>query len=205
MIGKHTNTTLKQKRSGDTLIEVMFAFAILGALIGLAFTGVISAHKSSTSALERTQALEAAQYQAEALKMYQSSLQWGNNGLPAQFTFLGNVAPSGTPTDFCMTPTPSGTSQNWWAVTPVASGNCHGVASGTGGIVNPGLAGLNNNQVTIKLKCIDTTTSANLDVSQSGVSCNSADAAEATVTVSWTNAANIPSTVKNIVILTKNQ
>ena len=66
---------------GDTLIEVIFAFAILGTIIGFAFTGVIQARKSAVAGQERTQALEMVQYQSEALQTYYRSLPWDNGGV----------------------------------------------------------------------------------------------------------------------------
>ncbi|MBA3679129.1 type II secretion system protein [Candidatus Saccharibacteria bacterium] len=78
---------------GDTLIEVIFAFAILGTIIGFSFTGVISARKSAVAAQERTQALEMAQYQSEALQAYRDSLPWdGARGCPS---FLGGSVGGG--------------------------------------------------------------------------------------------------------------
>jgi len=62
--------------AGDTLIEVLFAFTILSAVISVAFSGALSSYKSAQTAQNRTQALFLAQYQADALKTYRDSLAW---------------------------------------------------------------------------------------------------------------------------------
>lgn len=65
-----------RKPHGDTLIEVIFAFAILATIIGFAYTGAIQARKTAVSAQQRTQALLMAQYQSQALIAYRDSLPW---------------------------------------------------------------------------------------------------------------------------------
>jgi Tfp pilus assembly protein PilV len=71
---------LNKNRSGDTLIEVMLAFAILSAVIGTAFGGAMSSYRSGITAQNRTQALFLAQYQADGLKTYRDSLEWNSDG-----------------------------------------------------------------------------------------------------------------------------
>lgn len=66
---------------GDTLIEVIFAFAILATIIGFAFTGAIQARKTALAAQQRTQAVFIAQQQTESLKSYRNSLPWGDDPL----------------------------------------------------------------------------------------------------------------------------
>jgi type II secretory pathway pseudopilin PulG len=76
--------------TGDTLIEVIFAFAILATIIGYAFTGAIQARKTALSAQQRTQAVFIAQEQSQALKAYRDSLPWDDSeGFP-NFIGLGN-------------------------------------------------------------------------------------------------------------------
>jgi len=83
---------MRQKRAGDTLVEVMLAFAILSAVISVAFSGAMGSYRSALTAQNRTQALFLAQYQADGLKTYRDSLDWDNGGgLPS---FLNG--PSGT-------------------------------------------------------------------------------------------------------------
>ncbi len=65
-----------RRPAGDTLIEVLFAFTILSAVISVAFGGALSSYKSAQTAQNRTQALFLAQYQADALKTYRDSLAW---------------------------------------------------------------------------------------------------------------------------------
>ena len=67
-----------RRPAGDTLIEVLFAFTILSAVISVAFGGALSSYKSAQTAQNRTQALFLAQYQADALKTYRDSLAWDN-------------------------------------------------------------------------------------------------------------------------------
>lgn len=84
---------LSKHKPGDTLIEVLFAFVILSAVISVAFGGAMASYRSALTAQNRTQALFLAQYQADALKTYRDSLDWdgggGNvsllDGVPANF------------------------------------------------------------------------------------------------------------------------
>jgi len=66
------------KPKGDTLIEVLFAFAILSSVMAIAFNASIASFKSAQSASRRSQATFLAQYQADALKTYRDSLDWNN-------------------------------------------------------------------------------------------------------------------------------
>lgn len=77
---------MRRKLEGDTLIEVLFAFAILSAVIGTAFSGAIGSYKSAVAAQQRTQAQLLAQYQADGLLTYRRSLEWNSTELPS---FLG--------------------------------------------------------------------------------------------------------------------
>jgi Tfp pilus assembly protein PilV len=87
---------LARKLKGDTLIEVLFAFVILSAVISVAFGGAMSSYRSALTAQNRSQALFLAQYQADALKTYRDSLDWDNGGQNVSFlngntTTLGNT------------------------------------------------------------------------------------------------------------------
>jgi len=91
---------LNKKLSGDTLIEVLFAFVILSAVISVAFGGAMASYRSALTAQNRTQALFLAQYQADALKTYRDSLEWdsagGNvsflDGVPSNFLNGNNIS-----------------------------------------------------------------------------------------------------------------
>jgi Tfp pilus assembly protein PilV len=91
---------LNKKLSGDTLIEVLFAFVILSAVISVAFGGAMASYRSALTAQSRTQALFLAQYQADALKTYRDSLEWdsagGNvsflDGVPSDFPIGNNIS-----------------------------------------------------------------------------------------------------------------
>jgi type II secretory pathway pseudopilin PulG len=81
------------KHRGDTLVEVLFAFAILSLVMSTAFSGALSAYKSSLAAQNQTQANFVAQYQAEALKTYRDALEWDSAIYPSFLT--GFVPASG--------------------------------------------------------------------------------------------------------------
>jgi len=71
---------LNKKLSGDTLIEVLFAFVILSAVISVSFGGAMASYRSALTAQNRTQALFLAQYQADGIKTYRDSLDWDSTG-----------------------------------------------------------------------------------------------------------------------------
>lgn len=96
---------LSHSPAGDTLIEVMFAFVILGSIISFAYTGVIQARRSALDAQQRTQATFIAQYQKNALNAYRSGLPWNVDGGSPNFLVGSNptsaqVSDSGL--GFCM-------------------------------------------------------------------------------------------------------
>lgn len=77
---------MKKNRQGDTLIEILFAFAILATITGYAFTSAMQSYKSAVQAQNQTQAYLLAQYQADGLKTYRDSLEWdGDSDLGASF------------------------------------------------------------------------------------------------------------------------
>jgi Tfp pilus assembly protein PilV len=181
----------KVKR-GDTLIEVMLAFAILSAVIGTAFSGAMGSYRSGITAQNRTQALFLAQYQADGLKTYRDSLDWDKGGgLPS---FLdgpsGTLGASLVPiknangiylSNFCMSTdkaTPSSVPY-WKIVTDVNT--CNALAKSLApNLINP-----------------------TISISTSQPS-GTADRVEAIVTVSYKAAnANITEKVTNSIILTK--
>ncbi|MEI8072606.1 MAG: hypothetical protein WCH00_00725 [Candidatus Saccharibacteria bacterium] len=67
-------------RAGDTLVEVVFAFALLGVIIGSAYSGVIQAHRLAVSAQQRTQATLIASYESNALQAYRQGQPWNSSG-----------------------------------------------------------------------------------------------------------------------------
>lgn len=84
---------MKLKLRGDTLVEVLFAFAILSLVVSTAFSGSLSAYKSSLAAQNQTQANFVAQYQAEALKTYRDALEWNDSNFP---NFLAGYSQQGS-------------------------------------------------------------------------------------------------------------
>lgn len=85
------------KHRGDTLVEVLFAFAILSLVMSTAFSGALSAYKSSLAAQNQTQANFVAQYQAEALKTYRDALEWDSAIYPSFLTGFAPASGEGLP------------------------------------------------------------------------------------------------------------
>lgn len=69
------NQTTNQQ-SGDTLIEVVFSFAIISAIFVFAATGAFNAWRLSRAGGERTQATFYAQQQSEALRAFKEGELW---------------------------------------------------------------------------------------------------------------------------------
>jgi len=65
-------------RQGDTLIEVVFALAILATLLTVLTTSAIASWRTSRLAGERTRATGIVQEQAEALKAYRAGKSWAD-------------------------------------------------------------------------------------------------------------------------------
>jgi prepilin-type N-terminal cleavage/methylation domain-containing protein len=103
-------------RQGDTLIEVVFALAILATLLTVLTTSAIASWRTSRIAGERTRATGIVQEQVEALKAYRAGVGWGSFSTNPQLT---------GPNPFLMVPTganPLATPNSWQAaVVPVAS------------------------------------------------------------------------------------
>jgi len=74
-------------RRGDTLIEVIFALALLTSLLVIALSGALLAWRNSLDAAYRTQATYLAERQIAALQSYSDSLSW------SQFTGAVATAP----------------------------------------------------------------------------------------------------------------
>lgn len=97
------------KQRGDTLIEVLFAFVILGVVISVAFSGALSSYRSVVSAQNRTQATFAAQYQAGALETYRKSVDFD--------TLYGDEILSNNQLGFCMTESKNdNTGDTYWKI-----------------------------------------------------------------------------------------
>lgn len=114
---------MKRIHSGDTLIEVLFAFAILATITGFTFSAAMQGYKGAVQAQNHTQAIFLAQHQADGLKTYRDSLDWNDATGPSfigGFTSTLPGVPSlpamknliGDEKSFCMTTTkPAPTSQ----------------------------------------------------------------------------------------------
>ncbi len=189
-------------RQGDTLIEIIFAFAILSTIIGFSFTGVISARRNAVSAQQRTQALEMAQYQSEALQTYRNSLPWDT---------AGNVCPSfiGGTSGGC-SPTPSGlatidlanSSKTYCmlSVESIPGGSTRWKLSDNAldcDIVTPFLHNEPNAVTTIKFKPTGRL------VGDGSISPADTQTIQADVRVEWLGQFGVTESVSNIVILTR--
>ncbi len=83
---------------GDTLIEILFAFAILASIVGFAFSSAMQSYKAAVQAQNQTQAYLLAQYQADGLKTYRDSLEWdSSSGLIGSFLDGSNPSPGVLP------------------------------------------------------------------------------------------------------------
>ncbi len=67
-----------KNRRGDTLIEVVFALAILATILTVVTSGAITAWRTSRAAGERAQASALANEQAEALRAYRNGIDWAS-------------------------------------------------------------------------------------------------------------------------------
>jgi type II secretory pathway pseudopilin PulG len=120
---------MKKLWPGDTLIEVLFAFAILSLVISVMFSGATSSYRSAINAQDRTAASFVAQYQAEGLLAYRRSLAW-DAASGQQYSFLDGDGGVDTPsnkkvrdidilTTFCMNIPTSGNAK--WEIITVSS------------------------------------------------------------------------------------
>ena len=194
ILPKPASQTRRSKPAGDTLIEVMFAFVILGSIISFAYTGVIQARRSALDAQQRTQATFIAQYQKNALNAYRSGLPWNVDGGNPNFLAGGGADPpspkvEGTPNVFCMEPN---NAANAWVLKPAA--NCSIPAEklyGGSGKVEITFAGYAVGQ---------TSTSPTLTCN---ITLDACPALQATIVVSWKSTSGIANSVTNTVVLTK--
>lgn len=113
------NTMAKQRR-GDTLIEVVFALAILATLLTVLTTSAIASWRTTRIAGERTRATGIVQEQVEALKAYRAGLGW------ASFSTDGIVSVS---TPFLMVPTAANplATPNSWKATQALTPSTYGI------------------------------------------------------------------------------
>ena len=194
---KPASQTRRSKPAGDTLIEVMFAFVILGSIISFAYTGVIQARRSALDAQQRTQATFIAQYQKNALNAYRSGLPWNDGGGSPNFLAGGGGGTTGVngTNTFCMKLEPSATPavSNWIlkAETDPAT-NCTIPAGELYG-------GSGKQKITFAPYNAQGVTPTN---------CNPTDlqlcsTLQATIVVSWQSTSGIENSVTNTVVLTQ--
>lgn len=115
---------MSKLKHGDTLIEVMIAFAILSLVMVSAFSAAVSGYTASLAARERTIGAFLLQYQTEALRAYRNSLDWSSTGtasfLQGFSTGAGGILPAmSTVTNFCMERKDrvvASTTINYWSV-----------------------------------------------------------------------------------------
>ena len=192
ILPKPASQTRRSKPAGDTLIEVMFAFVILGSIISFAYTGVIQARRSALDAQQRTQATFIAQYQKNALNAYRSGLPWNVDGGNPNF-LVGSIPTSakveGAPNVFCMGLNNAGSA---WVLKPAA--NCSIPADklyGGSGKVEITFAPYAVGQIS---------TSPPLTCTIAADTCT---ALQATIVVTWKSTSGIANSVTNTVVLTK--
>jgi len=194
ILPKPASQTRRSKPAGDTLIEVMFAFVILGSIISFAYTGVIQARRSALDAQQRTQATFIAQYQKNALNAYRSGLPWNVDGGNPNFLAGGGADPlslkvEGAPNVFCMGLNNAGSA---WVLKPAA--NCSIPADklyGGSGKVEITFAPYAVGQIS---------TSPPLTCTIAADTCT---ALQATIVVTWKSTSGIANSVTNTVVLTK--
>jgi len=178
---------------GDTLIEVIFAFAILATIIGFAFTGAIQARKTVLAAQQRTQAVYIAQYQSQSLMAYRESLPWDDSeGIP-NFIGIGNAdgAAINNSDSYCMAkvegslePNPPNRPAKQWLLLNNSDQRCS----------NTTLQAVpSENVIQTSFRCI----------SPEGNSPASCDLLRATVEVKWLDPYGRLASVKNLVNLAK--
>lgn len=180
---------------GDTLIEVIFAFAILGTIIGFAFTGVIQGRRSAISAQQRTQALFLLQQQSEALVGYRSSLVWSSaDGCPSFLEggtgslCVGSSLPIITSAhEYCLK-TVSGAQTTWNLIDAT---------------INPNQCPASVSGITVRTKFTGRNPLSSADLSLGNVSSASTEV-QANIVATWTDSFGNQS-AQNIVILTKNR
>ena len=91
-----TKTGLTKLRAGDTLIEVVFALAILATLLIVITTGGINSWRVSRMAGERTQASAIAQTQVEALRAFWGGTDWATFSATPPINTAPSVTSPGT-------------------------------------------------------------------------------------------------------------
>jgi len=145
---------MSRKLNGDTLIEVLFAFAILSTVIGTAFSGAMASYKSAVVAQQRTQAQLLAQYQADGLLTYRNSLAWDSaSNLPNFLDGGSGLLAVSTLERFCMRadskPSDANAPYSWNILS--VSKQCSDLASSQApNLINPAIYitpdGVNNSQ-----------------------------------------------------------
>ena len=200
ILPKPTSQTRRSKPAGDTLIEVMFAFVILGSIISFAYTGVIQARRSALDAQQRTQATFIAQYQKNALNAYRSGLPWNDDGGSPNF-LVGSVPTSAKVSDsglgFCMRPITSGTpAVSKWilkAETDPAT-NCTIPAGELYG-------GSGKQKITFAGYSVGQTSTS--PAQACSITADTCPALQATIVISWKSTSGIANSVTNTVVLTQ--
>lgn len=206
ILPKPASQTRRSKPTGDTLIEVMFAFVILGSIISFAYTGVIQARRSALDAQQRTQATFIAQYQKNALNAYRSGLPWNNNGGNPNFLAGGGNSPvsaavSGVPTVFCMG---LNDAANAWILKAAADpgAGCTIPAKQPSGISGGELYG-GSGKVKITFAPYAVGQTSTSPTPNCSITADTCSALQATIVVSWQSTSGIENSVTNTVVLTK--
>lgn len=106
----------RKQKNGMTLVEIIFAFAILSTILTLSYASTINSWRSAVSANQRTQAQYLVQQSVESIKAYRASsdFEWssflsdlGSTGAPFHMALYHSMDSSETVNDFvCKQPDP---------------------------------------------------------------------------------------------------
>lgn len=108
---------LWRNQRGDTLVEVVLAIAIIGAVLATSMSVATSSYQVGMQARERTQAANMAQGEVEKLLLYRDD-QLSANLNNASTTFFDTIWAN------CATACSMTETAGKWVPTPCAGGNC---------------------------------------------------------------------------------
>ena len=186
-------------RAGDTLVEVVFAFALLGVIIGSAYSGVIQAHRLAVSAQQRTQATLIASYESNALQAYRQGQPWNSSG--GSPNFMNYPLTVSTNDSFCVLVQKNSQTQNVFKMIKIDNANnCDNLAPY---LKAPSV----NKAVTIKFskyKVVKSSDSVVPDCTDLSTPITDCLSIKADVVISWIDPYGSIQSVKKIVILSSN-
>jgi prepilin-type N-terminal cleavage/methylation domain-containing protein len=196
---------MKRTSHGMTLIEIIFALAIVGTLLTLSYAAALGAWRNATAANQRTQAQYMIQQTMEALKAYRESddFDWG--------AFIAEVNPAGNPIYIGLQQADGSITTNNFSCqsAPIPPATCKFVLqSGTTGIIPVGsnVNVASSTPFTIEIKPIQYFTENTLGGTEINASMNLPDTTTAItflVTARWDDANGIASNAAASTIITE--